>query len=79
MWDIGDAVRPARMTKIPRDDFDATCCAVCGKPMLRVRTIGRAFQDDLEQWECGPCGVSVKQTVRASKMMPAQPISRLSH
>ncbi len=67
------------MIKIPHDDFAATSCAVCGKPMLRVRTIWRAFQDDLEQWECGPCGVSMKQTARASKMTPAEPISRLSH
>ncbi len=67
------------MMKRPDDNSDSTLCAVCGQPMLRVRTIWRAFQDDLEQWECWPCGVSVKQTVRASKMMPAEPISRLSH
>lgn len=67
------------MRKIAQNAFDATLCAMCRKPMRQVRTIWRAFQDDLEQWECGPGGVSVSQTARASKMMPAQPISRLSH
>lgn len=67
------------MTRINSDRFTPTLCAVCGKPMRCVRTIWRAFQDDLEHWECGACGVSVQQTVRASKMAPAEPVSRLSH
>jgi len=67
------------MTKIPAESFDSTSCAVCAQPMRRVRTIWRAFQDDLEHWECSRCGVSVTQTVRASKMTPADPVSRLTH
>ncbi len=67
------------MTKFPDDAFDSTLCAVCARPMRRVRTIWRAFQDDLEHWECARCGVSVTQTARASKMMPAEPVSRLTH
>ena len=67
------------MARIPADPFDSTCCAVCAQPMRRVRTIWRAFQDDLEHWECSDCGVSVTQTVRASKMTPADPVSRLAH
>ena len=68
-----------RMTKIPAEPFDATLCAMCGRPMRRVRTIWRAFQDDLEHWECSRCGVSVTQTVRASKLAPPDPVSRLTH
>jgi hypothetical protein len=67
------------MTKISAEAFDSTCCAVCAQPMRRVRTIWRAFQDDLEHWECSRCGVSVTQTVRASRMTPADPVSRLTH
>ena len=67
------------MKRIPADTFDSTRCAVCAQPMQRVRTIWRAFQDDLEHWVCSGCGVSVTQTLRASKMMPADPVSRLTH
>ncbi len=65
--------------KIPAVTFDSTVCTMCGRPMRRVRTIWRAFQDDLEHWECTRCDVSVTQTVRASKMTPAEPVSRLMH
>jgi len=68
-----------RMMKTCAETLDPTPCAVCARPMHRVRTIWRAFQDDLEHWECSRCGVSVTQTLRASKMMPADPVSRLTH
>jgi predicted nucleic acid-binding Zn ribbon protein len=45
-----------------------TCCPACQRPMKRVRTICRSFQDDMEVWECRMCGASVAQTVNAAKL-----------
>ena len=39
---------------------DATqLCPACVQPMPHVRTIWRAFRDDLQVFECLACGVSV--------------------
>jgi hypothetical protein len=34
-------------------------CPACVQPMAHVRTIWRAFRDDLQVFECWACGVSV--------------------
>jgi hypothetical protein len=36
--------------------------------MAQVRTIWRAFQDNLEVWECGPCAVSVTRAAKPGEI-----------
>ena len=38
-------------------------CPACSQPMANVRTVWRAFHDDLYVFECRPCGVTVSQTL----------------
>ena len=45
------------------DAVNAMLCPACTRPMAHVRTIRRAFQDDLRVLECRACSVSV--SVRA--------------
>jgi len=44
--------------------FNSFLCPNCAKPMTHVRTIWRAFQDNLEVLECRRCNISVSQTVK---------------
>jgi hypothetical protein len=37
----------------------AMSCPACTRPMTHARTIWRAFQEDLEVFECRACNVSV--------------------
>ena len=43
--------------------FNAMLCPACVRPMTHVRTIWRAFQDDLQVFECRACSVSVSVKV----------------
>jgi hypothetical protein len=45
------------------DAFNAMLCPACTRSMPHVRTIWRAFQDDLQVFECRACAVSVSVTV----------------
>jgi hypothetical protein len=45
------------------DAFNAMLCPACTRPMTHVRTIWRAFQDDLQVFECRACDVSVSVKV----------------
>jgi hypothetical protein len=47
--------------------FNPTICPNCGRPMVRVRTIWRSFQADLEVLECRPCNLSLTQAVRSPR------------
>jgi hypothetical protein len=47
--------------------------------MARIRTIPRAFQDDLTVWECRRCGASVTQTVNVTKLSRQLPGSSHCH
>ena len=38
-------------------------CPACARPMMHARTIWRAFQDDLQVFECRACSVSVSVKV----------------
>ena len=40
-------------------DTDAMVCPACTRQMMHARTIWRAFQDDLQVFECRACSVSV--------------------
>ena len=40
-------------------DPDAMLCPACTRPMMHARTIWRAFQDDLQVFECRACSVSI--------------------
>jgi RNase P subunit RPR2 len=67
------------MIKTARDTFNSTICPSCGTPLVRVGLIWRAFQDDLEVWQCRSCGTKVRQTAKASKLPPQEPASFLAH
>jgi hypothetical protein len=45
------------------DTAAAVVCPACARTMMHVRTIWRAFQDDLQVFECRACGVSVSVKV----------------
>ena len=45
------------------DAFNAMLCPACTRPMTHVRTIWRAFQADLQVFECRACDVSVSVKV----------------
>src|SRR5215469_16395840 len=38
-------------------------CPVCGRPMILLHTIRRAFADDLNVFKCKPCGFSMTEPV----------------
>ena len=46
---------------MPRKAAEAAnaMCPACTRPMAHVRTIWRAFQDDLHVFECRACNVSL--------------------
>jgi hypothetical protein len=44
--------------------FNSLLCPNCAQPMGHVRTIWRAFQDNLEVLECRRCDISVCQTAK---------------
>jgi len=50
------------------DTVSAMLCPACTRAMRHVRTIWRAFQDDLQVFECRACSVSV-----SVKVAPPQP------
>jgi hypothetical protein len=58
----GEGVDHSAMPRRSADPADAMLCPACARPMAHVRTIWRAFLDDLQVFECRACNVSV--TVR---------------
>jgi C4-type Zn-finger protein len=38
-------------------------CPICGRPMTLVRTIKRAFGENLYVFKCEPCGFSLTEPV----------------
>ncbi len=42
-------------------------CPSCGKPMTYVQTIWRAFQPNLEIWDCRSCQKIVRQVATEAK------------
>jgi hypothetical protein len=54
-------------------------CPICDKLMVRMRTVWRTFQDDMDVWECRDCGVSLSQTVNAEKLADRPPGSMRSN
>jgi ribosomal protein L37AE/L43A len=49
-------------------------CPTCGKAMVRAGTIWRAFQDDIEIWQCHACDETVRQTAKVGRL-PAQELA----
>ena len=45
------------------DGFNTMACPACTRPMTHVRTIWRAFHDDLQVFECRACQLSVSLKV----------------
>ena len=62
------ALHFAAMARQTSDSYLPTCCPACQRPMQRLRTICRSFQDDMDVWECRMCGASIAQTVDAAKL-----------
>ena len=58
--DLGD---DSAMSNRPADAFNAMLCPACTRSMTHVRTIWRAFHDDLQVFECRACAVSVSVKV----------------
>lgn len=56
------------MARQIRNSSLPTYCPSCQRPMKRVSTICRSFQDDMEVWECRMCGASIAQTVNVAKL-----------
>jgi hypothetical protein len=61
--DHGDRGDAAVMSNRLADAFNAMRCPACTRSMAHVRTIWRAFQDDLQVFECRACAVSVSVKV----------------
>ncbi len=59
----GDRCDPSVMSNRLADAFNAMLCPACTRPMTHVRTIWRAFDDDLQVFECRACDVSVSVKV----------------
>ena len=58
--DRGDA---PSMSNRAADTSVAMLCPACTRPMTHVRTIWRAFHDDLQVFECRACNLSVSAKV----------------
>lgn len=59
---VGPSFRGVRADSPPgrsRFGADTMLCPACARSMVRVRTIWRAIQDDLQVFECRACNVSV--------------------
>jgi len=44
-------------------DAQGALCPACTRPMMHMRMIWRAFEDDLQVFECRACNVSVSVKV----------------
>jgi hypothetical protein len=58
-----EGANPARMSNRSLDGVNAMLCPACARPTTHVRTIWRAFADDLQVFECRACNVSVSMTM----------------
>jgi predicted RNA-binding Zn-ribbon protein involved in translation (DUF1610 family) len=48
-------------------------CPVCGRPMILLHTIRRAFAENLNVFKCEPCGFSTAEPVSWTTA-PSQPV-----
>ena len=55
----GNRVDPSGVANRSADAAVAAACPACTRTMMHVRTIWRAFQDDLQVLECRACSVWV--------------------
>jgi hypothetical protein len=61
--DRGERADSSAMSTRSADGANAMLCPACARSMIRVRTIWRTFQDDLQVFECRACNVSVSARV----------------
>jgi hypothetical protein len=61
--DCGERSDSFGMANQIADAAAAIACPACTRSMTHVRTIWRAFQDDLQVFECRACSVSVSLKV----------------
>jgi hypothetical protein len=59
----------AAAASVAAADVHALVCPACTRPMTHARTIWRAFQEDLDGFECRACNVSVTVKVPQQKMV----------
>ncbi len=46
-------------------------CPICGRPMILLHTIGRAFAENLNVFKCKPCGFSTTEPVSWTPLPPS--------
>jgi hypothetical protein len=56
-------------SKAAAPNAHAMLCPACARSMTQARTIWRAFQEDLEVFECRACNVSVTVKVPQQKVV----------
>jgi hypothetical protein len=61
--DCVDASAMSSKAAVAAANAPAMPCPACPRPMTHARTIWRAFQEDLEVFECRACNISVTMKV----------------
>jgi hypothetical protein len=61
--DCVDASAMLSKAAVAAANAPAMLCPACTRPMTHARTIWRAFQEDLEVFECRACNISVTMKV----------------
>jgi predicted RNA-binding Zn-ribbon protein involved in translation (DUF1610 family) len=54
-------------------------CPVCGRPMILLRTIRRAFAENLNVFKCKPCGFSTTEPVSWATPPSSQNVGAARH
>jgi hypothetical protein len=65
--DCVDACTMSSKAAVAAANAHAMLCPACARSMTHARTIWRAFQEDLEVFECPACNVSVTVKVPQKK------------
>jgi predicted RNA-binding Zn-ribbon protein involved in translation (DUF1610 family) len=61
------------------DATNEVICPVCGRPMILLHTIRRAFAENLNVFKCKPCGFSTAEPVGWTTASSSQDISAARH
>jgi predicted RNA-binding Zn-ribbon protein involved in translation (DUF1610 family) len=54
-------------------------CPVCGRPMILLHTIRRAFAENLNVFKCKPCGFSTTEPVSWTTPSSSQDVGAARH
>ena len=67
--DCVDASAMSRKAAVAAANAPAMLCPACARPMTHARTIWRAFQEDLDVFECRACNISDTVKVPQKKVV----------